>query len=161
MTLLQFIIAVSILFVSPYIPALIAIRKTVGSNVSDNDTAKTNYARYFAAEAILGIIVFCAAFFLATVAPFNGLIDESKLFGANEEAKNLAPVWDFSRYACGAIGIFLSSVLFFSSAKCSKQKQQLAKFLMALALLCLLYGVAVPFMMSALVGAIRDAHLIN
>ena len=160
MNLLLFSIIVSVISWLPYIPVAVAgVKSGIFRDNADEHCEIKPVNRFVLILCMSVFLVMCSAFYLIEIAPFNGQIDTSKLFGA--QAKDYATLWEMARYLSGALGLLLGGLLINSVTQIRASHPGFGKLFLATAVFCILYGAAIPFLMSSLVDAIRDSHLMH
>jgi magnesium-transporting ATPase (P-type) len=159
MNSLQFVLIASLLSLFPYIPPAIAGWKAVKLRTASSGTEEFRWLAYWIAELIVGLSVLAATVYLVEIGTFNGLIDIN-MFEKND-AQNLELVWNLARCVSQLLGLLLGTLLIHSGLQWHASRKDLATFLPSFGAFCVLYGLAVPQLMTCFIGAIRDSHLLN
>jgi len=158
MSFTQFIGLTSALFSFPYFPLAIFAWKARPASSEEQGTPPPNYVWYLVLEVAVVVCVCLANFYLAEVAPFNGLITDDFI---GRSVAGLEKVWDMARYSVCLLGVVLGGFLICRGLQTRSTNQNLARSLFLLSALTLAYAIAAPSMMENLVGSIRDSHLMK
>jgi hypothetical protein len=140
-------IAITLFFVIPYVPAILAAWKVGVFSTSNAFHGQSRLGWYLSISVILGISILLLGFYLRTFGDFNGIFVDSA--EGEPMCQALVVRWDIARQISGIMGLLLGAFFLYRAFVFRKADKGPHRLLSALGILSLIYGLCVSsFLLS-------------